>query len=650
MHPNGRWLVWTTNADHQGQLCDLESGGAVAPPFVEHQTEGVVPFLSRFGDAAFSNDWHGVLRMWEPRTGRPLLNRPSTSNMNWLVVSHDNKRLGLEVAGRKLRTLRFESGREYGRLNLDPSAVRVLRATPNCAVAVGDSLIAVKKPEVTSLVPTIPAPPMGATPDMDIRSSSVSPDGRFVAVGLHTPRLVLPDQCALVYGIETSQWLKELPTRGLAQVRFSPRGNFLAVHSGETMECRIFDCASWELVTTINSKSMGVFSPDETLFAIECGAGEVSLRKGSELRELAKLSAPDVHTFHPLLFAGDNSRMYACSSETRQIHFWNLALIRKGLAQLNLAGDWPEISLASSPDVVPAPVSVPFETSPERTPNQAPETAAPTSAAEQQVVERILSGGMPVLVRLAASQMFELVAVREQLPQAAWTLPAVTLPQGAKLSEYARQLAECPQLKCIVLGNHVGLDLESLGDMARSRTLEELAITNSQLSNSALTALANHPSLTSLGIQGTQVTGNGLLTVTTLPILDTLLLDPRMVDEAGIQHLANCRSLTSLVLSSATDEVLARVAQLRSLDNLSVSDTLELSRTGLAAFAGLSRPTKLHLRGANISDGWIDDFSKLQQLRTLTLDGVGFSAEGIERLKRELPGVAIHVDRHDEKT
>jgi hypothetical protein len=61
--------------------------------------------------------------------------------------------------------------------------------------------------------------------------------------------------------------------------------------------------------------------------------------------------------------AGDNSRLYACNSATRQIHFWNLALIRKSLAELNLAGDWPEISLASSPDVVPAPLSVTCEIS-----------------------------------------------------------------------------------------------------------------------------------------------------------------------------------------------------------------------------------------------------------------------------------------------
>jgi serine/threonine protein kinase/WD40 repeat protein len=473
MHPNGRWLMWTTNADHRGQLCDVESGNAIAPPFVEHQSEGVVPFLSRFGDAAFSNDWHGILRMWEPRTGRPLLNRPSTSNMNWLVVSHDNKRLGLEVAGRRLRTLRFEPGREYGRLNLGSATARVLRAHSSCAVADGASLIAVqtepgcvlvdartgvairdlvavrdtdallgflddgslmvldqhnltriplrpdtdkdqfalgssqklssggavfrsavnrdanvlcvaspcgvwvyclatppavKEPRAACLVHTILAPPMVPILAMDVRSLSVSPDGRFVALGLHTPRLDLPDRCALVYDLETSRWLNELPTRGLAQVRFSPRGKFLAVHSGETLECRIFDTASWKRVTTINSKSLGIFSPDETLFAIACGAGDVSLRKDSELREFARLSGPDVDTFHPLFFADDNSRLYACHSATRQIHFWNLALIRKSLAELDLAGDWPEISLASSPDVVPAPLSVTSEISPETSP------------------------------------------------------------------------------------------------------------------------------------------------------------------------------------------------------------------------------------------------------------------------------------------
>jgi WD40 repeat protein/tRNA A-37 threonylcarbamoyl transferase component Bud32 len=453
-HPNGRWAVWTSNNKLSGSLFEIESGKQIAPKFTGHKMAGIVPFMSRHGDVVFSNDWSGMLRMWDPRSGYPLFSRPSVNPNNWLVVSEDNQLIGPELAGNKVRWLRFATGREFGHLapsiqRNDPvvycdacaisrdgrllafgcksglvlcdtsSGLPLLRIADRKfdedhvigfiddgslltveshrivrrrLIQRDDGVLHIGPSEIDHLKSTstgvivrascsrngqilvIPKAKLGAwyygadasdnrrlAPNSDIRNVSVSPNGQYITAGLHTPDPGKSSKCAYVWDTLTGELVQELDTRSICSVAFSPSGRYLTTMSGEVNECRIFEVDSWKLQNKFVSKYPGVFSPDESLFAIGTTPGEISLRRSSDLSEFAKLSSPDEDAYRPLVFTPDNSRLYACNMETLQICVWNLALIRSGLAELDLAANWPLISLESTPDIAPPSLKVTVE-------------------------------------------------------------------------------------------------------------------------------------------------------------------------------------------------------------------------------------------------------------------------------------------------
>lgn len=75
---------------------------------------------------------------------------------------------------------------------------------------------------------------------------------------------------------------------------------------------------------------------------------------------------------------------------------WNLALIRKGLDELKLARDWPEISLASSPDVAPPSLKTIVE-APPQVPTQPQPPASPTGV---QLVDQVRQAGWSMVLTL----------------------------------------------------------------------------------------------------------------------------------------------------------------------------------------------------------------------------------------------------------
>jgi WD40 repeat protein/tRNA A-37 threonylcarbamoyl transferase component Bud32 len=453
-HPNGHWAVWTSNSKQSASLFEIESGKQIAPKFSGHKMAGIVPFISRHGDVAFSNDWSGMLRMWDPRSGYPLFSRPSVNPNNWLVVSKDNQLIGPELAGNNVRWLRFATGREFGRLapsiqtndpvvNCDAYAIsrdgRLLafgcksglvlcdtssglplvriadrkfdedhvigfiddgslltveshRIVRRRLIQRDDGVLHIGPPEIDHLKSTstgvlvrascsrngqilvIPKAKLGAwyygadaldkkrlAPDSDIRNVSVSPNGQYVTAGLHTADAGKASKCAYVWDTLTGKLVQELDTRSVCSVAFSPNGRYLTTMSSEVNECRIFEVDSWKPLNKFVSKYPGVFSPDESLFAIGTNPGEISLRRSSDLSEFAKLSSPDEDAYRPLVFTPDNSRLYACNMETQRMCVWNLALIRSGLAKLDLAANWPLISLESTPDIAPLSLKVTVE-------------------------------------------------------------------------------------------------------------------------------------------------------------------------------------------------------------------------------------------------------------------------------------------------
>jgi WD40 repeat protein/serine/threonine protein kinase len=458
VHPNGRWALWTSNENATGFLMDIETGRRLVPPYSGHRTEGIVPFVSRCGQVAFSNDWKGILRMWETRSSRPLLTIPLSDINNWLVVSSDNNFVGPHISNNKVRWMRFATGREFSQIetsfnaqdlqhpagmhSLSPDG-RILALSTTSGLALCDTWsgipvaqVAARKHDEENLIgfmddgslltaeerlvvhrkrvdgvdgtvsfenPSvvwnthlplgtnvgaaiskdgsvlgIPMAIHGAmmlrsplkpdaenvegykrlTAHWDIRSMSASPNGKFLAGGLHSSDLQDPLLGTVIWDTSNEKIVLKLSNDPLRSVAFSARGGYLVSHSGVDSECSIYEFESWVRKASITSKYMGVFSPDESLFAIDEGAGRISLRRASDMQEFAKLSSPDEHIYAPICIAPDNSRLFARNDETGKLFVWNLAWIRRGLSELGLAQDWPAISLESSPDIAPPPLSV----------------------------------------------------------------------------------------------------------------------------------------------------------------------------------------------------------------------------------------------------------------------------------------------------
>ncbi len=115
-HPQGDLLATTCN-DWKIRFWDVSKQKLVLPPLEGHQAFGIIVAFNRAGDRLSSNDWGGLWRLWDSRTGRLLLSTPS-----WAVgtvsgklagkIRTDDALFAVESSDTKLRLLHIALGRE----------------------------------------------------------------------------------------------------------------------------------------------------------------------------------------------------------------------------------------------------------------------------------------------------------------------------------------------------------------------------------------------------------------------------------------------------------------------------------------------------------------------------------------------------------
>ena len=135
----GRRLATTNDTDLLIHLWDTARHQALTP-LEGHRSKGIVYTFDHRGDLMASIDWSGVLRLWDPRSGR-LLMATSGGELTTQMRFSANDRLLSGVRGKgTMRLMRMAPGRELQRLDLqtppgsDPGAVmspdgRLLAAT-----------------------------------------------------------------------------------------------------------------------------------------------------------------------------------------------------------------------------------------------------------------------------------------------------------------------------------------------------------------------------------------------------------------------------------------------------------------------------------------------------------------------------------------
>jgi WD40 repeat protein len=214
------------------------------------------------------------------------------------------------------------------------------------------------------------------TPSNGVASAAISPDGlRCVTWSLKSAEVE-------VWDVNDGRRAVTLGAGPSPCLGFSPDGRWLITGSAE--EYMFWETRSWARRKTIQRGVTGgahgkiAFTSDSRLVALAVGRGEVALFDALDLEALATLEGTEVSAVTSLSFSCDGTRL-AVGTTHPSIQYWNLRLVREGLAELNLdyprpwlpaqrvspgamggpsvAGDWPSQAGLGGHDVRSAPDS-----------------------------------------------------------------------------------------------------------------------------------------------------------------------------------------------------------------------------------------------------------------------------------------------------
>jgi WD40 repeat protein len=111
-HPEGRLLAADNPTNRHITIWDTQTGRLAMPPLEGHRNSGIVLRFNHTGDLLLSNDWSGIWRLWDVRTGKQLLAQPAGSEC--LCFRSDDGVVGADVNGSgRVRLFRLRRGSEF---------------------------------------------------------------------------------------------------------------------------------------------------------------------------------------------------------------------------------------------------------------------------------------------------------------------------------------------------------------------------------------------------------------------------------------------------------------------------------------------------------------------------------------------------------
>ena len=211
-------------------------------------------------------------------------------------------------------------------------------------------------------------------------------------------------------------------------------------------------------------------------------------------------------------------------------------------------------------------------------------------------------------------------------------------------------LAECSSLKRLTL-NCPKITDAGIAQLAKAKSLEALKLHYVPLTDAGLAHLSSLKTLRELELQATQATDAGLAHLAKLTSLEVFRL-PRGVGEpgqaqitdAGLAHLRGLKGLKRLWLDRPryTGAGVQFLADLKSLESLHPS--CGITDRDLAAIGGLTSLRELWIIGSPVTDEGLRHLSSLKSLNKLSLGGCKeVTTSGLAHL-RGLPIQSLQLD------
>jgi WD40 repeat protein len=186
-----------------------------------------------------------------------------------------------------------------------------------------------------------PDEPVHLGPHPRVLRVAVSPDGLWVATG----GFGHPGG-AKVWEARTGRLAKDLPVGVGCNVYFNPNGKHLLTIGDGVL--RLWEVGSWNDVTWPQPLTgmAASFSADGRLLVVETGSGVARLLDAETGREYAGLEDPNQERAKFYCFSSDGT-LLVTSGDGPAMHVWDLRLIRRHLAQMNLDWDLPPLPPSS---------------------------------------------------------------------------------------------------------------------------------------------------------------------------------------------------------------------------------------------------------------------------------------------------------------
>lgn len=189
------------------------------------------------------------------------------------------------------------------------------------------------------------------------------------------------------------------------------------------------------------------------------------------------------------------------------------------------------------------------------------------------------------------------------------------------------------------------IDDKALIRISNQKRLVDLNLKGTKVTDNGMIYLPLLIYLSGLNLDNTAVTDNGLKFVAQLPSLNYLTLrDDKKVTDKGLAYLRG-RNLYSLILDGTqiTDKSLPAIGEMENLQNLTLN---RCKVTGLGAqYVGkLTRMEFLGLDSCGAGDAWCTAASKMPAIKQLEFGGNKFTAAGVRSISH-LPNLE-HLNLH----